>query len=132
MARLCAKEHNELVATPTILVAENASVRNLIGTVLEKERYAVLLADPVDALEMIRHRPVDLLITNEPWRFEPFLPNLPILYISGAPDREFLQSHRSEMFAYLQKPFRFRGLLEGVHALLCGKRPSRPAADIPG
>lgn len=106
--------------SPTILVVENASVRNLIGAVLEKESYAVLLADPVDALEMVRRRPVDLLITNEPWRFEPFLPDLRVLYISGAPDRDFLQSHRSERFGYLQKPFRFRGLLEGVQGLLRG------------
>ena len=129
MARLCAKEHNEFVATPTILVAENASVRNLIGTVLEKERYAVLLADPVEALELVRRRPVDLVITNEPWRFEPFLPDLSVLYISGAPDREFLQSHRSETFGYLQKPFRFRGLLEGVQSLLRGRRAPRPVAE---
>ena len=45
-------------------------------------------------------------------------PGLRILYVSGAPDREFLQKHRSPMFGYLQKPFRFQELLLSVHLLL--------------
>ena len=60
----------------------------------------------------------ELLITNEPWWFEPYAAGLRVLYISGAPDREFLQQHRSATFGYLQKPFRFQELLLSVHLLL--------------
>ena len=61
---------------------------------------------------------IGLLITNEPWWFEPFAPGMRVLYVSGAPDREFLQKHRSDVFGYLQKPFRFQELLSGVRSLL--------------
>jgi len=117
-------------ASPTILVVESAPVRNLIGTVLGKEHYPVLLEDTAGGREILQRSepPIDLLITNEPWWFEPFRPGLRVLYVSGAPDREFLQKHRSDRFGYLQKPFRFQALLEAVRQLLRGG--VEPAHDL--
>jgi len=118
-------DNNPVAATTvclssTILIVETPPVRNLIGTVLEKERYTVLLEDTAGALEALRRgdRKIDLLITNEPWHFEPYRAGMRILYISGAPDREFLRERQSEVFGYLQKPFRFHELLLRVKDLL--------------
>jgi len=104
---------------PTVLVVESSSVRNLIGAVLEKECYSVVLEDIPGGRRLLQADSAlyDLLITNEPWRFEPFATGLRVLYVSGAPDRDFLQSHRSATFGYLQKPFRFQELLLSVHLL---------------
>jgi DNA-binding response OmpR family regulator len=101
-----------------VLIVESASVRNLIGAVLERERYNVLLADVDSARQMLGAGGIDLLISNEPWQFEPFPPRLRVLYVSGAPDREFLQRHSAGTVAFLQKPFRFQTLLLSVHLLL--------------
>ena len=105
-------------SSSVILIVESASVRNLIGAVLEKERYNVLLADVEQARQMLAAGGVDLLISNEPWRFEPFPAGMRVLYVSGAPDREFLQRHPAERVAFLQKPFRFQNLLLSVGLLL--------------
>jgi hypothetical protein len=115
---------------PTVLVVESSSVRNLIGAVLEKERYSVVLEDISGARRLLQAdtEPFDLLITNEPWWFEPYAAGLRVLYLSGAPDREFLQKHRSATFGYLQKPFRFQELLLSVHLLV--HQAVQPAAPI--
>jgi DNA-binding NtrC family response regulator len=114
---------------PTVLVVESSSVRNLIGAVLEKEQYTVVLEDVPGARQLLQAAAsIDLLITNEPWWFEPFASGLRVLYVSGAPDREFLQKHRSATFGYLQKPFRFQELLLSVHLLL--ERQGEAAATV--
>jgi hypothetical protein len=116
------------------LVVESTSVRNLIGAVLEKERYQVVLEDVPRGQKLLQTDDArfDLIITNEPWWFEPFPPGLRILYVSGAPDREFLQKHRSRMFGYLQKPFRFQELLLSVHLLLQPREePAATAVPCP-
>ena len=125
MFSYAAKSQNRSVATAVcvssnILIVEAPSVRDLIGAVLEKERYVVLREDTEGALDLLRRGEpaIDLLITNEPWRFEPYPQGMRVLYISGAPDREFLLERRGRMFGYLQKPFRFHQLLDGVRALL--------------
>ena len=104
--------------TPVILVVESESVGNLIDVVLEKAGYHVLAAEVTAARQALRDSVIDLLITNEPWWFEPFAPDLRVLYIAGAPDREFLQRHDPARVAFLQKPFRFQNLLLTVHLLL--------------
>lgn len=113
---------------PLLLVVESPSVRNLIGAVLEKENYKVLLEEAEGAAEVLRRGAVDLLITNEPWRFEEFLGRVRVLYISGAPDKDFLQSHWGVRFGYLQKPFRFQGLMDGVRGLVGAVRVSKHEA----
>ena len=103
----------------TILVAECPSVRDLIGAILEKERYSVVLTDPDGAMGVLeRQSPgIDLVITNEPWSFESCRSAVPVLYISGAPDRDFMARHRGKL-AFLQKPFRYQALLASVKSLL--------------
>ncbi len=112
----------------TILVVESSSVRNLIGAVLEKERYQPVLEEVGRARELLADgAAIDLLITNEPWLFEPLPEGLRVLYVSGAPDREFLQSRRCPTFGYLQKPFRFQELLRSVHLLLAASAEPCPS-----
>jgi len=100
------------------VVVESAPVGHLIGAVLEKAGYRVVLADTPAAKDALRDAPADLLITNEPWSFEPFAAGLRVLYISGAADKEFLQRYPAHQVAFLQKPFRFQNLLLSVHLLL--------------
>jgi hypothetical protein len=107
-------------ASRSILVVESPAVRDLIGTVLTKEHYEVILED-IPGAQGVLSQPdtqVGLLITHEPWRFEPFLPSMRVLYVSGAPDGEYLQKHRANGLRFLQKPFRFEGLLASVRELL--------------
>jgi hypothetical protein len=109
-----------------VLVVESTSVRNLIGAVLERERYTVVLADVALGQKLLQTDAdrFDLLITNEPWYFEPFESGLSILYVSGAPDREFLQKHRSPTFSFLAKPFRFQELLSSAQDLILAREDS--------
>ena len=88
----------------------------------------MILKDIASAQDILRkpEQQIDLLITHEPWEFEPFLPSMRVLYVSGAPDGEFLQKHRSSGLRFLQKPFRFEGLLGSVRELLsAGPVPTR-------
>ncbi len=118
----------------TVLVVESSSVRNLIGAILEKERYQVVLEDVPNGQKLLQtdSERFDLLITNEPWWFEPFPSGLRVLYVAGAPEREFLQKHRSRRFGYLQKPFRFQELLLSVHLLVQARvEPAATAVPCP-
>ena len=119
---------SDVCATGPILIVESPPVQGLLGTVLAKERYDVILRDIPEARDMLSRSdtPIGLLITDQPWHFEPFLPALPVLYLSGAPDGEYLQTHRSCGIRFLQKPFRFEGLLSNVRELLsAAPAPSR-------
>ena len=93
------------VPLSTILGIESPSVRNVADATCGRN----LLGNEPDRF--------DVLITSEPWRFEPFPAGLRVLYVSDAVDREFLQKYHSPRFTYLQKPFRFQELLLSVHLL---------------
>lgn len=110
----------DFCASRSILVVESPAVRDLIGRVLTKEHYGVILKDIPGAQDVLSQpdAQIDLLITHEPWQFEPFLPSMRVLYVSGAPDGAYLQKHRSGGLRFLQKPFRFEGLLASVRELL--------------
>ena len=102
------------------MVVESPPVRDLIGTVLAREHYDVSLQDIPGAQDVLSRSDaqIDLLITHTPWEFEPFLPSMRVLYVSGAPDSDYLKTHHSTGLRFLQKPFRFEGLLSSVRELL--------------
>jgi hypothetical protein len=106
-------------AGSVILVVESPSVRNLIGTLLEKEGFTTVLEDVPRGRHTLAQagHTVAMLITNEPWRFEPFPENVAVLYVSGAPNREFLERHHAGQLRFLQKPFHLQELILSVHLL---------------
>jgi len=76
----------------------------------------VILCDPRRAVEMVQARQkVDLLITNSPADFLPIAGELPLLYLSAAPDPEL--ASRFSKLRVLEKPFRSDELLRAVKDL---------------
>ncbi len=78
----------------------------------------MILSEPADArrvFESARAR-LDLVITNQP---ELFLDvSVPLIYISGAPDRQLLLEIEARRDALLRKPFTIRDLREAVQVAL--------------
>jgi PAS domain S-box-containing protein len=107
-------------AAKTIVVVEDeAMVRALVQTVLERSGYRVLVAaSPAEAEELIAHHvgAIDLLLTDMVMpessgrelarRFLAHRPGLKVLYISGFSDLALRQDGAPEAsFPLLQKPF---------------------------
>jgi DNA-binding response OmpR family regulator len=106
----------EVTRRPAILVAEDdASVRKVIGSTLQRAGYEVVLArNSADALAVFRKVPVDLLIADV------ILPDLPgtalaaecsslrpgvaVLFISGY-GRDALEERGLVVDSVLEKPF---------------------------
>ena len=113
----------------TVLVIEGTSVRNSIGAVLEEDDFQVVIEDVTRGKHLLQNNAgrFDVLITSEPWRFEPFPAGLRVLYVSDAPDSEFLQTHRSRWFNYLRTPFHSQALLLSIRLLLlpCGAQAAQ-------
>jgi hypothetical protein len=101
---------------PVVVVCENPLVENYLRFVLERNGCRVILCDPRRAVEMVQARQkVDLLITNSPADFLAIAAELPLLYLSAAPDPE-IASHFSKL-RVLEKPFRAEELLRAVKDL---------------
>ena len=115
-----------MVKTPTVLLVEdNSELRHVLREALASEGYEVLAArDEPEALELLRERRVDLLISDlsdpppdsdelEALRRE--FPDLPVLTLSAATDMHpalFFGSWQSPgRYRTLTRPFRLRELL---------------------
>jgi len=112
-------------APPLVLVVEdNAELRHVLREALAAEGYKVLGArDEPEALEVLREKPVDLLISDlsDPRPVEEALgevrkefPDLPIVALSRAGGRDpsfFLNAWPSQGIRTLSKPFRLGELL---------------------
>jgi CheY-like chemotaxis protein len=115
----------------TILVADDDSaVRELVSTLLQYRGYRVLrAADGAAGLEHLRHRPVDMLITDLDMpivngrelagRARAMWPDLPVLFISGsAADADFESDRAVGPSGFLSKPFSFSALMSEIENLL--------------
>jgi hypothetical protein len=101
-----------------VLVAEDPLVGKFLHALLGRHGYYVELASVPRALEMLyagETRP-DLLVTNEPWNFEPLAHRIAILYTAAMPDAGL--AARFPVCRTLRKPFRNEELLESVAALI--------------
>jgi CheY-like chemotaxis protein len=120
-----------------LLVEDDESVRRLVGRVLRARGYEVLEASSgEDAQDLFtaHHGPVDLLISDIIMgglsgpqlaeRLRAVERGLPLLYMSGYPEKQALAERAEAPAAFIQKPFTPHHLLNRVEELLA----PRPAA----
>ena len=128
-----AAEGNEQI----LLVEDQADVRRFIAQALTGYGYRVLEAgDTPEALVMLRHHPVDLLLTDIAMPHANGLelaakvrrsrPNLPVLYISGHPE-DTVKSRAQFGEQFLSKPFAPAILAARIRALLDAGAAAQPA-----
>ncbi len=122
-----------------LLVEDHPDVRSYVHTVLESFGYRVLEArNASQAMELLARpgqAPVDLLVSDvvmpggngiELWKkAQSFLPNLPVLFITGYAERSLFQTADLPRTApLLQKPFRAQELARKVREILDRKNPA--------
>jgi PAS domain S-box-containing protein len=131
--------------TRTILIVEDeAPVRHLVTSTLQRAGYAVLSAeDATSAMARLKGHgaPIDLLLTDVimPGRngrelardAQEFQPGLPVLFMSGYADRTFGPEGPGGLGdAFLQKPFALDVLLGRVRQILGSGPKAEPAEPV--
>ena len=118
---------------PILLVDDYEFIRTILERMLQQLGYQNLCmaADGVDALHLLRTRPVDLVITDyhmpemdgiglfQAMQQDPVLAKIPILLISGVPPEKFVtQALAIGIQSTLNKPFRAEQLDQEIQSLL--------------
>ncbi len=116
-----------------LLVDDYEFIRTILERMLQQLGYQNLCmaADGVDALHLLRTRPVDLVITDyhmpemdgiglfQAMQQDPVLAKIPVLLISSVPNEKFVtQSLAIGIQSTLNKPFRAEQLDQEIQSLL--------------
>ena len=116
-----------------LLVDDYEFIRTILERMLQQLGYQNLrmAADGVDALHLLRTRPVDLVITDyhmpemdgtdlfQSMQQDPVLAKIPVLLISGVPTEKFVtQALATGIQSTLNKPFRAEQLDQEIQSLL--------------
>ena len=116
-----------------LLVDDYEFIRTILERMLQQLGYQNLrmAADGVDALHLLRTRPVDLVITDyhmpemdgiglfQSMQQDPDLAKIPVLLISGVPTGKFAtQTLATGIQSTLNKPFRAEQLDQEIQSLL--------------
>ena len=116
-----------------LLVDDYEFIRTILERMLQQLGYQNLrmAADGVDALHLLRTRPVDLVITDyhmpemdgiglfQSMQQDPVLAKIPVLLISGVPTEKFAtQALAMGIQSNLNKPFRAEQLDQEIQSLL--------------
>ena len=116
-----------------LLVDDYEFIRTILERMLQQLGYQNLrmAADGVDALHLLRTRPVDLVITDyhmpemdgiglfQAMQQDPVLAKIPVLLISGVPTEKFAtQALAMGIQSTLNKPFRAEQLDQEIQSLL--------------
>ena len=116
-----------------LLVDDYEFIRTILERMLQQLGYQNLrmAADGVDALHLLRTRPVDLVITDyhmpemdgiglfQAMQQDPVLAKIPALLISGVPTEKFVtQALAIRIQSTLNKPFRAEQLDQEIQSLL--------------
>ena len=116
-----------------LLVYDYEFIRTTLERMLQQLGYQNLrmAADGVDALHLLRTRPVDLVITDyhmpemdgiglfQSMQQDPVLAKIPVLLISGVPTEKFVtQALAIGIQSTLNKPFRAEQLDQEIQSLL--------------
>ena len=116
-----------------LLVDDYEFIRTILERMLQQLGYQNLrmAADGVDALHLLRTRPVDLVITDyhmpemdgiglfQAMQQDPVLAKIPVLLISGVPTEKFAaQALAIGIQSTLNKPFRAEQLDQEIQSLL--------------
>ena len=129
-ARLLSRMHYD---ASILLVNDYEFIRTILERTLQQLGYQNLrmAADGVDALHLLRTRPVDLVITDyhmpemdgiglfQSMQQDPVLAKIPVLLISGVPTEKFVtQALAIGIQSTLNKPFRAEQLDLEIQSLL--------------
>ena len=116
-----------------LLVDDYEFIRTILERMLQQLGYQNLrmAADGVDALHLLRTRPIDLAITDyhmpemdgiglfQSMQQDPVLAKIPVLLISGVPTEKFVtQALAIGIQSTLNKPFRAEQLDQEIQSLL--------------
>ena len=116
-----------------LLVDDYEIIRTILERILQQLGYQNLrmAADGVDALHLLRTRPVDLVITDyhmpemdgiglfQAMQQDPVPAKIPVLLISGVPTEKFVtQALAIGIQSTLNKPFRAEQLDQEIQSLL--------------
>ena len=116
-----------------LLVNDYKFIRTILERMLQQLGYQNLrmAADGVDALHLLRTRPVDLVITDyhmpemdgiglfQSMQQDPVLAKIPVLLISGVPTAKFVtQALAMEIQSTLNQSFRAEQLDQEIQSLL--------------
>ena len=116
-----------------LLVDDYEFIRTILERMLQQLGYQNLrmAADGVDALHLLRTRPVDLVTTDyrmpemdgiglfQSMQQDPVLAKIPVLLISGVPTEKFVtQALAIGIQSTLNKPFRAEQLDQEIQSLL--------------
>ena len=116
-----------------LLVDDYKFIRTILERMLQQLGYQNLCmaADGVDALHLLRTRPIDLVITDyhmpemdgtdlfQSMQQDPVLAKIPVLLISGVPTEKFVtQALAIGIQSTLNKPFRAEQLDQEIQSLL--------------
>ena len=116
-----------------LLVDDCEFIRTVLERMLQQLGYQNLrmAADGVDALHLLRTRPVDLVVTDyhmpemdgiglfQSMQQDPALARIPVLLISGVPTEKFAtQALAMGIQSTLNKPFRAEQLDQEIQSLL--------------
>ena len=126
-----------------LFVDDEAHIRKLVSTYLEKRGYAVALAsDGLEALRLIHQAPPDLVITdvNMPGidgmelvrrvRQSPRTARIPVLMLSARrQNEEILRGYEAGADEYVPKPIELTLLVAKVETLL-RRRPQATTAEV--
>jgi hypothetical protein len=99
-----------------IVVVEDAFVRSFLKVALERHGHSVICATPAQAVELLRERRANLLITNTPAEFAEFGSTVPLLYTAAFPDPSVALPFKR--WKPLRKPFQNAELISLVDQLL--------------
>lgn len=123
---------SEILRPRVLLVEDEASIRRLLYTLLERAGYEVLVAaNGSDGLQIFRQssRPIELLLTDYDMPGMSGLElaaeccllckELGVLYVSGTePDIQLQADLRARKRAFVAKPFHAEELLKKAHSLM--------------
>ena len=100
-----------------IVVIEDPFIRKLLRAILTRRGYRIVDSTPHQITSLLKDddNRVELVITNTPGELLEFAPELPLIYLSAAPDPDLAAQFRR--CRALHKPFQAQQLLNAVEEL---------------
>src|SRR5579864_6159567 len=97
----------------TLVIVEDFLISKLVGAVLRKHGYPVVVAEPSEAAGLLRSEAKSgILITNSPAVFLEFADRVPLLYLTSYPDPDLQATFRD--CRVVRKPFAPGELIQAV------------------
>jgi CheY-like chemotaxis protein len=100
----------------TLVVVEDFLISKLVGALLRKQGYPVVVAGPSEAAGLLRSEArCGILLTNSPAIFLEFAEKVPLVYLTSFPDPDLQAAFRD--CRVVRKPFAPGELIQAVGEL---------------